>query len=438
MKLKKRSLGLFFLPTLIVVAAVLSFYFFKTQQTSEGTLPSDVVQLPLVPLEETYPHVMAPNSTLFSMLRDLEVSGATIQQIVDAAKPIQNLARLKPGIRFQVYFDSKPTPELTGIQFHFSAIEQLDIRKENETWIARKLIEKVDLKIVTFSGVVTSSLWESAVRAKMDPDLISELSDIFGWEVDFSREVRVNDRWRITVEQKLVKGKPIGWGAIQAAEYENAGVSFKAALFKLNGEEMGYFSPDGGSLRKMFLKSPIRYGRITSGFSRRRFHPVLQIFRAHQGVDYGAPVGTPVRSVGDGTVIFAQRSGGGGNVIKVRHNATYTTAYKHLSGYAKGVRNGARVQQGQVIGYSGNTGLSTGPHLHFEFYQNGAYIDPLRKSFPSAEPVPAALLGQFKTQAQELLVSLPPWAEGGATVQTAKQLERQPVKQSEREPAASK
>jgi murein DD-endopeptidase MepM/ murein hydrolase activator NlpD len=227
--------------------------------------------------------------------------------------------------------------------------------------------------------------------------------------VDFAREVQVNDRWRLSVEQKLVKGQPIGWGAILAAEYINVGESHRATLFRIQGEDHGYFTPEGQSLRKVFLKSPIRYGRITSGFKRRRFHPVLQVYRAHQGVDYGAPTGTPVRSVGDGTVIFAARSGGGGNVVKIRHNATYQTAYKHLHGYAKGIRNGARVKQGQVIGYVGSTGLSTGPHLHFEFYQSGRYIDPLGKKFPSADPVPAEHLTSFKTSAEQLLKTLPEW-----------------------------
>lgn len=368
----------------------------------------DVVELPVVPIEETYPHVLERNKTLFQALREQGVAPQTIQQIVDVSKPIHNLARLPAGTRFQTVFE-QDSAELQGLYFRFSAIESLAITKENGAWDAKKIIEQVDIRVISFSGIVTTSLWESAVRSNMDPNLISELADIFGWEVDLSREVRVNDRWRLTVEQKLVKGTPVGWGSILAAEYVNDGKPYQATLFRQNGDEIGYFAPDGSSLRKMFLKSPIRYGRITSRFSMRRFHPVLKTNRPHLGVDYGAPIGTPVRSVGDGTVTFAARSGGGGNVIKIRHNSTYETAYKHLHGFAKGVRQGARVQQGQVIGYVGNTGLSTGPHLHFEFYQSGRYIDPLRKSFPSAEPVAQAHLSEFKSQAEGLLRGLPDW-----------------------------
>ena len=387
-------------------------YFSAGNETSIQDLktPDTIVDLPVIPLEEEFPHVIPPKSSLFLVLRELEVEPLVIHEVVEASKPVYNLSRMHPGIRFQLKYDSLSGTQLTQIQFRLSALEKLTLKREHTGWRAEKTIEQVDIQIVHFSGTVNSSLWDSAVKAGMDPDLISELADIFGWEVDFSREVRVNDRWRLSVEQKKVKGQPVGWGAILAAEYINSGEVHQAALFRLDKEDRGYFTPTGQSLRKVFLKSPIRYGRITSGFKRRRFHPVLQIYRAHRGVDYGAPIGTPVRSVGDGTVIFAARSGGGGNVIKVRHNATYQTAYKHLNGYARGVHNGARVKQGQVIGYVGNTGMSTGPHLHFEFYQSGNYIDPLGKRFPSAEPVPSEHLTFFKSSAEQLLKTLPEWS----------------------------
>jgi murein DD-endopeptidase MepM/ murein hydrolase activator NlpD len=375
---------------------------------------------PIVSLEEAFPHVIAPKSTLFSILRELQFSPLDIQQIVEASKPIHNLTRIKPGIRFQIYHNENPIPEISEIKFRFSAIEMLSVKKINGLWQAEQLTEQVELRNKTFSGTVSSSLWESAVKAQMDPNLIAELADVFAWEVDFSREVRVGDRWRLTVQEKLVRGQPIGWGAILAAEYENAGESHQAILFRVNGEETGYFTPEGENLRKMFLKSPIRYGRITSGFSLKRFHPVLLTNRPHLGVDFAAPKGTPIRSVGDGTVTMAGWSGGGGNVVKIRHNATYATAYKHMNGFAKGIRPGTRVQQGQVIGFVGNTGISTGPHCHFEFYENGRFIDPVRKKFPSADPVPEALLAQFKSEAIHLLASLPPWDEFSITAQDTK------------------
>lgn len=373
-------------------------------------------------VEELYPHIIPPRSTLNSVLRELGVSSQIIHQIVQAAKPVADLGRLKPGTRFQLFYagvgentanaavgpDSESS-DIVGIKFRFSPVELLDIRRVADEWSAQKMTEAVETRIVTFAGVVKSTLWESAVAAKMDPSLIADLSDVFAWQVDFSREVQEEDRWRLSVEQKLVKGQPIGWGSILAAEYENQSQKFVGILYRTNENEYGYYSPDGVSLRRMFLKSPIRYGRISSRFNTRRLHPILQYSRPHLGVDYAAPIGTPVRAVGDGVAVDVGTRGGAGKMIRIRHNSEYATAYKHLHGFAKGIRPGARIQQGQIIGYVGNTGLSTGPHLHFEFFQGGRYVDPLGKKFPSAEPIPPEQLAQFKTEATALLTSLPDW-----------------------------
>lgn len=395
----------------ILVVGSLIYFSQKTDETT-NTLsldPAVVAMSPSVSLEQAYPFLISPKSTLSSALQEHNVEPATIHEIVEAAKPIYNLARILPGTRFQLTYDTIDNTDLTGVKFRFSAVDMLDLKKLDGTWHAEKITEKVDIKTVTFAGTVTSSLWESAESAKMDPNLISELSEIFAWQVDFARAVRINDRWRLSVEQKFVRGEPVGWGSILAAEYENAGELYQAALFRVDGESRGYFALDGTSLRRMFLKSPLRFGRISSRFNRKRFHPVLGINRPHLGVDYAAPIGTPVHAVGDGVVTFAATAGGGGKVVKLRHNSTYQTAYKHLSGYAKGVRTGSRVRQGQIIAYVGNTGLSTGPHLHFEFYQSGVFVDPLGKKFPSAEPVPKEMLAQFKADAAPLLATLPAW-----------------------------
>lgn len=429
----KKHLALITLALFVLCSSTLIFTYFKNSSDVASIAPStvEVAEIPApLSLEEEFPHVIAANSTLFTTLRQLEIPPQAIQEIVDAAKPVHNLARLHAGTRFQLFYKGDAEAELSGLQFRFSAIERLDIQRKGGVWTAEKITEQVDLQTVTFSGVVVSSLWESAIRATMDPNLISELADIFGGEVDFSREVRLHDRWRLSVEQKFVRGQPIGWGAILAAEYENAGTLHRAALFRNNGEEMGYFAPNGESLRKLFLKSPIRFGRITSGFNLRRFHPILKTRRPHYGVDYGAPIGTPIRSVGNGVVKKAGWSGGGGNVIQIRHNGTYQTAYKHLSKFAKGIKPGSRVLQGQVIGYVGNTGLSTGPHLHFEFYQNGKYIDPLGKKFPSADPIPRVHLSAFKTQAEPLLASLPAWETPESLASTDTKSPAEPMSRS--------
>lgn len=369
-----------------------------------------------IPIEERFPHIISRNVALYTYLREQQIPSLDIVEMANASKSVRNLSRVQAGTRFRFIQNDDQT--LKEIEFRFSPLERMLVKKnESSIWEAKLIEEKVDIHTVTFAGEVQATLWESALNAKMDPTLIIELAEIFGWEVDFAREVQVGDRWRIVVEQKKVKGVHMGWGSILAAEYENVGKSHRAVLFKLEDKIIGYYTPEGESLRKMFLKSPLKFARVTSRFNRRRFHPKLKVVRPHNGVDYGAPIGTPVLSVADGTVIFSQFSGGGGNVLKIRHNSTYQTAYKHLHRFARGVRRGAKVKQGQVVAYVGNTGLSTGPHLHYEFFVNGRYVDPLRQKFPSADPVASEHMDTFKLQSQIMLASLPKWDGQPADIQ---------------------
>lgn len=356
----------------------------------------------VVPLEIEFPFVMTSGATLSSALKRLNVSSQVVHQIVDAAKPVSDLTKVFPGLRFQVMRTSDRTEDVVGFKFRFSAVESLELAKVGEKWIATKKIEPTETRLVEFKGTVTSSLWESAEAASMDPNLISEMAEIFAFEVDFAREVKSNDTWTLSVEEKLVKGQHFAWGSVRHSEFINAGEKHSAVLFQMNGEKIGYFAPDGSNLKKMFLKSPIKYGRISSRFNKARFHPILQVARPHLGVDYAAPVGTPIRAVGSGIVTQAGWSGGAGKMLRIRHNGVYETAYKHMSRFAAGIRSGSRVQQGDVIGYVGNTGLSTGPHLHYEFYISGRFVDPMSQKFPSGEPIPENLMKQF----QALLTTL--------------------------------
>lgn len=368
--------------------------------------------IPVKPAKEVFPYSIKKDSTLFETLLPLGLSPQDIHALVKAAKPHRDLSRIRPGIRFQAYNHLTPALTPTRLKFRLSALDFLELEKNDlGEWDARPTKKKVDIEIVTFKGRVMSSLWSSAEAAQMDPSLIAELTEIFAWQIDFSREVRSSDRWRLSVEKKIADGEFVGWGRILAAEYINAGTEHKAALFVHDGEEKGYYAPDGSNMRRMFLKSPIRFARISSRFQRRRFHPVLKRNRPHLGVDYAAATGTPIRAVGDGSLIVIGRRGGAGNMIKIRHNSVYQTAYMHLSRFAKGLRRGSRVKQGQIIGYVGSTGLSTGPHLHFEFFKHGRYMDPLKVKFPSADPVPESLMAQFEKQSQESLSTLPDWVE---------------------------
>lgn len=397
----------------IAVISVFGFALFNYSSNSaepENEILEEVAEVQpeaMLPAQERYPFVMPQRSTLSSELLKLGFTYPEISKIVEAAKPFKNLARISPGTRFAVQQDE--VSKLTGVRFRFTPKDVLQISLIGEEWQAEAIEKQVTTHVVTYMGTVKSNLWDSAAEAQMSPALISEMAEIFAWQVDFSREVQLGDKWRISIEEEMIYGERVGLGTILSAEYINMGRTHSAVLYRKDGEKLGYYAPDGSSLRKMFLKSPIQFGRISSKFNRNRFHPVLKTSRPHLGVDYAAPIGTPIRAVGDGVISFAGWSGGGGNVLKLRHNSIYDTAYKHLKGFAPGIKKGTRVRQGQVIGYVGNTGLSTGPHLHFEFYVSGRYVDPLRQKFPSAEAIPQESLAEFLNSQKELMSRLPAW-----------------------------
>jgi murein DD-endopeptidase MepM/ murein hydrolase activator NlpD len=253
-------------------------------------------------------------------------------------------------------------------------------------------------ELVHFAGVIEDSLWASAVGQNLSPEVIQSFAEVFGWQVDFNREVRKGDRWRFTVEKLFANDRHVGWGNILFAEYFNGPEHYKAYFYKNQAKEIqGYFDSKGDSLRKVFLKSPIKFGRITSGFSRRRFHPIHKRYKAHNGIDYGAPRGTPIRAVGDGRIVKIGRYGGSGKMVVVDHIAGYKTKYLHMSRFARGMRRGRKILQGQIIGYVGATGYATGPHLHFEMWKHNRVMNPQKVNLPAADPVPEELVAHFKS-----------------------------------------
>ena len=428
LRMNRKQYKWLLLFALILTPFFVGFGYYATSpnfetQSSQNEATDAVAEKPVI--EEVYPNKVKPGSSLYTTLTELGVDGVTISQLVEAAKPLSDLSRLRPGVAFQLQFSEGENPSLEQIKFKFSSLDILKLSKsEAGEWKATQVDVPVETVVATYKGMVSSSLWESAIEADMDPNLTADLAEIFAWQIDFAREVRVNDRWRLSVERRMVHGKPVGWGKILAAEYVNAGETYRAVLFQENGEDIGYFAPDGSSLKRIFLKSPIKYGRISSRFSRRRFHPILKVNRPHLGVDYAAARGTPVRAVGDGEITYAARRGGGGNTVMIRHNSVYKTAYKHLSGFGKGIRRGKKVKQGQIIGYVGSTGRSTGPHLHFEFYRSGRFVDPLGQTFPSADPVPAGKMALFKSQLPQMVASLPQWPDMSLSMREPREEEK--------------
>jgi len=253
-------------------------------------------------------------------------------------------------------------------------------------------------RVLMKSGEIRSSLFAATDAAGLSDAIAVQIADIFSTDIDFHRDLRRGDRFTVVYEMFYDQGEPARSGRLLAAEFVNQGRTLQAVWFDYAEGQGGYYTPEGKNIRKAFLRSPLEFSRITSGFTNARFHPILQQWRAHKGIDYGAPTGTRVKATGDGVVEFAGRHQGGyGNLVVLRHQSKYTTWYGHLSGFAKGVHKGARVAQGDVIGFVGATGLATGPHLHYEFRINDVHQDPLRVVLPSAPPIQADQKAAFDT-----------------------------------------
>jgi murein DD-endopeptidase MepM/ murein hydrolase activator NlpD len=367
-------------------------------------------------------HRVKKNSSVFESLRGAGIDPPVIHQVVQSAKNKFNLRHVQAGTLYTVA--RNPKGELHSITFDLSPLSRLEIKHTHQQWTADIHDIPTTRELVHFQGKIKDSLWSSGVEQDLAPEVIVEFAEVFGWQIDFSREVRSGDAWKFTIERLFAEGKPVGWGNIVHAEYRNTEQTFQAYFYE-NKETAtrGYFDEKGESLRKVFLKSPLKFGRVTSHFSRSRFHPIHRSYRAHNGVDYGAPNGTPVRAIGDGRVMKIGRFGGSGNMIVLNHVAGFQTKYLHLSRFKSGLRLGSRVMQGETIGYVGATGYATGPHLHFEMSKNGRLLDPLRVNLPTSEPVPENAIAHFKDHIDQVTrrvasieqsdSSLPRYKKGG-------------------------
>jgi murein DD-endopeptidase MepM/ murein hydrolase activator NlpD len=283
---------------------------------------------------------------------------------------------------------------------------------EDDAIAVEQVSKDVEVHIGSASGVIESSLFADGQKAGLSDGQIMELANIFGWDIDFALEIRAGDQFRAIYEEHRLDGEKLRDGPILAAEFTNRGTTYRAIRYEDSSGEVGYFDADGQSKRRAFIRTPIRFARVSSGFTTKRWHPVLQKWRSHKGVDYAAPTGTPVKATGDGKVVFRGTKGGYGKTVILEHAGKYTTLYAHLSKYSARAKSGQRVKQGQVIGYVGMTGLATGPHLHYEFRIGGVHRDPLKVKLPKSLSLPGKELQRFRSTAQPLLAMLDDLAPG--------------------------
>ncbi len=326
---------------------------------------------------------------------------ASIMQL-DAAR--QNLRLLKPGDEVIVRHDSS---DILEVSRPLDAFNTLSITRTGTGYDARIIALDYQTRSATTTGQIRSSLFEAAAQAGVSDGTIMKLAGIFASEIDFVLDLREGDQFTIVYEQKWHEGRMLAEGEVLAAEFINQGHSYRAIRYQASDGRVGYYTPEGKSLRKTFVRAPLAFSRISSDFNPHRRHPILNTIRAHTGVDYAAPAGTPVRAPGDGRVIFRGRKGGYGNALILQHAGGVTTLYGHLSRFAASAREGQRVSQGDVIAFVGATGLATAPHLHYEYRINGKYMNPRTVKLPdAATPIDAAEREAFARAAAPLVQRL--------------------------------
>jgi murein DD-endopeptidase MepM/ murein hydrolase activator NlpD len=347
-------------------------------------------------------HEVQPGDTATSLLSDY-MDEAEIYHLSRQSRDVYSLRRIRAGNAFRLYFRDD---NLTRFEYDIDDERKLCVRfGENGTEVCREEIEyRVKRKLV--EGTITTNLFETVEEAGESAQLAVKLAGIFAWDIDFIRDIRENDSFKLIVDKRYRDGEFAGYGDIEAAQFTNGGRTYQAFLFENVEGRCEYYTPEGQAVRKTFLKAPLNFTRISSGYSMHRRHPVLNVVRPHRGIDYAAPRGTPIESVADGEVIEKAYEKGAGRYVKIRHKNGYVTIYNHMSRYARKVHPGAEVAQGQTIGYVGSTGLSTGPHLDYRVKKFGDYINPLTIESKPVRPLPEDKMAAFKKKIQPLAAVL--------------------------------
>lgn len=351
-----------------------------------------------LPLDTIVKKEIPAGATFSALLRTSGIATNTTEALLAAALPVYDVATIKAGKTLDLVFDAV-TQHFKGVHYDINTEEQLLITSGTTTdsWIAEKIPIEYTVERATVAGVIEQSLYRTMVDQQIDERLAIELAEVFAWQIDFAGEIQKGDTFKVIYEKRYRNGEYAMPGKIITAAFENNGATYQGFYFEGETTEAGYYDENGKSLQKVFLKSPLQYKYISSGYTTRRFNPILNKYTPHRGIDYAANTGTPAVSVGDGTVVQAGWNGDYGISVTVRHNETYSTVYGHFSSLARGIKKGAKVTQGQMVGYVGSTGLSTGPHLHYEMHKFGSFINPFTEKIPEGRAVAAADRSQFES-----------------------------------------
>jgi murein DD-endopeptidase MepM/ murein hydrolase activator NlpD len=384
-----------FFGFLFLVGSVVLISFIRNKNVADSS-PSEVV---------VSTGTFAQGDSLYSCMSSHGISPREILGLEKLLNTLFDIRRCRPGDNYEIIVSTNGF--LEGFNYYPGPLDIYGVKKSTSGELI-SFYQKIPLerRVLGLVGRIESSLYESMVQLGQSPELTMRFADIFAWQIDFLTEPRPGDTFRLIWEKSYKEGEEFSDGAILAAQYLGKEVSHTAILFEDPEGRKDYYTMKGDSLRKEFLRSPLNYRRISSYFSYKRFHPILKYYRPHLGIDYAAPLGTPVASVGDGEVTYVGRKGEYGRFVKVRHKNGYYSTYGHLSQYGKGIRRGVKVNQGQVIGYVGASGLATGPHLDFRVVRNGRFVNFLKVQMPAAESVKDSYRKEFEITKRQRLYQL--------------------------------
>lgn len=372
------------------------------EQQDDGAFVATAEQEPATPGTKII--TAASGDTLSAIFAKAGLPASALHELLNSSKEAKQLSRIKAGQEFE--FQLSPEGKLQSLHSKLSRLESIEVTHGDKGFTVKHELAKPEARTAYARGVIDSSLFLAAKKAGVSHGLTLALSNIFAYDIDFAQDIRRGDEFELIYEEKVIDGKRVGYGNILAARFVNRGKTYTAVRYTSKQGATSYYTADGKSMRKAFIRTPVDFARISSRFNTGRRHPILNKIRAHKGVDYAAPRGTPIKAAGDGRVKLAGRKGGYGNTVIIQHGNSYQTLYAHMQGFAKGIQAGRAVKQGQIIGYIGTTGLSTGPHLHYEFQINGTHVDPLSQKLPMADPIAGSERQRFRQTSKPLMARM--------------------------------
>ncbi len=401
---RRRTKRLLLLLLIVACAAIILVVLTQLDGEKPGRVPAQTAAQATpaaqAPALAEYTVKIRSGDTIGKVLTRYGFSAADIQVLYDQVKPVFDLRRLRTSQQLRLYAD--PSGAVVRLEYDVDDFNYLAVEKRDDMFQAGLHARPVETK----TGIICGSIDESPIlafnRLGEEDSLALGFADLFSWDVDFYIDLRQGDTFKVIFEKRYLQGKFIGYGQILAAEITNQGRFLQAfAYVSPDTQRLGHYDAEGKSLEKEFRKSPLKWARITSRFSSSRLHPIHKVYRAHYGVDYGAPVGTPVQATADGVATFAGWNGASGRMVRIRHKNAYETMYLHLRSFGPGIRSGARIKSGDIVGYVGSSGDSTGPHLDYRITRNGSYLNPLSAKFDPVQPLREERLEDFKREIEK-------------------------------------